>query len=158
MIDADKHSPTFNSYASVEDLKQFAVQRGYTLPDDSVLPSLLFQAMDYLATKRWKGNRTNKNQSLAFPRKGIYVDGELVPDDAIPLPLTHAQCRLAIDSLEHDLTPTVGGEVLSESVSGAVSVTYAEGTNSGSPNITWFNSMLRDFLSGGGMTFKVFRG
>ncbi|WP_338882674.1 DnaT-like ssDNA-binding protein [Xenorhabdus sp. TH1] len=158
MIDSDKNSPTFNSYASVEDLRQFATQRGYSLPDDSVLPSLLFQAMDYLSTKQWRGSKANKNQALAFPRKGIYADGELVPDDVIPKPIIQAQCRLAIDSLEHDLTPTVGGEVVSEAVSGAVSVTYAEGTNSGKPNMSWFYSTLRDFLSGGGATFKVFRG
>ncbi|MEQ1976644.1 DnaT-like ssDNA-binding protein [Xenorhabdus sp. SGI240] len=158
MIDADKNSPMFNSYASIEDVKQFATQRGYSLPDDSVLPSLLFQAMDYLDTKQWKGSKANKNQPLAFPRKGIYVDGEPVPDDVIPTPLINVQCRLAVDSLEYDLTPTVGGEVLSEAVSGAVSVSYAEGTNSGRPNMSWLNSMLRDFLSGSGVTFKVFRG
>ncbi|MDC9615605.1 hypothetical protein PSI19_17345 [Xenorhabdus khoisanae] len=158
MIDADKNSPTFNSYASIENLREFAAQRGYSLPDDSVLPSLLFQAMDYLSTKQWKGRKTNAGQVLAFPRKGICADGELVPDDVIPKSIIQAQCRLAIDSLEHDLTPTVGGEVLSESVSGAVSVSYAEGTNSGRPNMSWLNSMLRDFLSGSGVTFKVFRG
>ncbi|SFU43761.1 DnaT-like ssDNA-binding protein [Xenorhabdus koppenhoeferi] len=158
MIDSDKNSPAFNSYANVDDLKQFAMQRGYSLPDDSVLPHLLFQAMDYLSTKRWKGSKANKNQPLAFPRKGIYVDGGQVPDDVIPTQLINAQCRLAVDSLEYDLTPTIGGEVLSEAVSGAVSVTYAEGTNSGSPNLPWFNAMLREFLSGSGMTFKVFRG
>ncbi|MBD1228660.1 DnaT-like ssDNA-binding protein [Xenorhabdus griffiniae] len=158
MINSDKNSPEFNSYASVEDLKQFAAQRGYSLPDDSVLPPLLFQAMDYLSTKQWKGQKTNAGQPLAFPRKGVYVDGESVSADVIPKQIIQAQCRLAIDSLEHDLTPTVGGEVLSESVSGAVSVTYAEGTNSGKPNMSWLNGMLRDFLSGGGVTFKVFRG
>ncbi|PHM46634.1 DnaT-like ssDNA-binding protein [Xenorhabdus miraniensis] len=157
MIDSDKNSPTFNSYASVEDLTQFAVQRGYSLPDGDLSP-LLFQAMDYLSTKQWKGRKANKGQSLAFPRKGTYADGELVSDDVIPKPIIQAQCRLAIDSLEFDLTPTVGGEVVSEAVSGAVSVTYAEGTNSGKPNMSWFYSTLRDFLSGGGATFKVFRG
>ncbi|MDE9495601.1 hypothetical protein KKJ09_18930 [Xenorhabdus bovienii] len=158
MIDSDKNSPAFNSYANVDDLKQFAMQRGYSLPDDSVLPPLLFQAMDYLSTKQWKGRKANADQPLVFPRKGIYVDGELVPDDVIPKPIIQAQCRLAVDSLEYDLTPTVGGEVVSESVSGAVSVTYTEGTNSGVPNMAWFNSLLRGFLSGGGATFKVFRG
>ncbi|MDX7992885.1 DnaT-like ssDNA-binding protein [Xenorhabdus littoralis] len=158
MIDADKNSPTFNSYASVGDLKQFAAQRGYSLSDSNVLPSLLFQAMDYLSTKQWKGSKTNKNQPLAFPRKGIYVDGELVPDDVIPMPLINAQCRLAVDSLEYDLTPTVGGEVLSEAVSGAVSVTYSEGTNSGKPYFSWLSGVLNGLLDGNGATFKVFRG
>ncbi|PHM22231.1 DnaT-like ssDNA-binding protein [Xenorhabdus ehlersii] len=157
MIDSDKNSPTFNSYASVEDLRRFATQRGYSLPDGD-LSSLLFQAMDYLSTKQWKGRRANADQPLAFPRKGIYIDGESVSDDVIPKPIIQVQCRLAIDSLEYDLTPTVGGEVLSEAVSGAVAVTYTEGTNSGKPNISWFNSMLHDFLSGSGTTFKVFRG
>ncbi|PHM50588.1 DnaT-like ssDNA-binding protein [Xenorhabdus sp. KK7.4] len=158
MIDSDKNSPTFNSYASVEDLKQFAVQRGYHLSDDSNLPALLFQAMDYLSTRQWKGQKSILGQPLAFPRKGIYADGELLPSYGIPVQLIQAQCRLAIDSLEYDLTPTVGGEVLSETVSGAVSVTYREGTNSGTPNMVWLNSLLRDFLSDNGMTFQVFRG
>ncbi|CDH23182.1 DnaT-like ssDNA-binding protein [Xenorhabdus bovienii] len=157
MIDSDKNSPAFNSYASIDDLKRFSSQRGYSLPDGE-LSFLLFQAMDYLSTKQWKGRKSDKEQPLAFPRKGIYVDGELVPDQVIPKPIIQAQCRLAVDSLEYDLTPTVGGEVVSEAVSGAVSVTYTEGTNSGVPNMAWFNSLLRGFLSGGGATFKVFRG
>lgn len=158
MINSDKNSPEFNSYASVDDLAQFAAQRGYSLPEESALIPLLFQAMDYLATKQWKGSRTCNTQPLAFPRAGVYVDGELLPDDVIPKLVIQAQCRLAIDSLEYDLTPTSGGEVLSESVSGAVSVTYAEGTNSGSPNMAWFTAMLRDFLSGGRAVFNVNRG
>lgn len=158
MINQDKHSPEFNSYASIDDLKQFADQRGYAIANDADLSALLFQAMDYLSTKHWKGRRSDKNQPLSFPRKGIISDGEQVPDDEIPKLIISAQCRLAIDALESDLTPTTGGEVLSESVSGAVSVTYANGTNSGTPNITWFNTMLRDFVSGGSARIKIFRG
>lgn len=49
MINDDPHSPDFNSYASIVDLRAFAAGRGYTIPaDDGECGMLLMQAMDFL--------------------------------------------------------------------------------------------------------------
>ncbi|EJD6087690.1 hypothetical protein M0K20_RS18305, partial [Proteus mirabilis] len=51
MIDPDKNSPIFNSYASVDDLKKYAEDRNITLAD-SGLEALLITAMDYLESQK----------------------------------------------------------------------------------------------------------
>lgn len=152
MLVADPHSPGFNTYASVADLRAFAAGRGYTVPaDDDECGMLLMQAMDFLEGKAWRGQRFSTSQPLSWPRSGVRFDGVDLPDDAIPQRLIDAQCRLAIESQEIDLTPSVsgGGAVIAESVQGAVSVQYEPGTNKATPSFPWFYSSLRGLVVGG---------
>lgn len=152
MLVADPHSPDFNSYASVVDLRAFATGRGYTVPaDDGECAQMLMQAMDYLESKIWRGQRSSTSQPLSWPRSGVRFDGVDLPDDAIPQRLIDAQCRLAIESQEIDLTPSVsgGGAVIAESVQGAVSVQYEPGTNKATPSFPWFYSSLRGLVVSG---------
>lgn len=125
MLVTDPHSPDFNTYASVDNLRAFAAGRGYTIPsDDGECGQLLMQAMDYLEGKSWCGQRSHTSQPLSWPRTGVRFDGVDLPDDAIPQRLVDAQCRLAVESQEIDLTPSVagGGAVTMERVEGAVKV------------------------------------
>lgn len=152
MLVADPHSPDFNSYASVADLRAFAEGRGYSIPaDDGECGQLLMQAMDYLEGKTWRGQRSSASQLLSWPRTGVRFDGVDLPHDVIPQRLIDAQCRLAVESQEIDLTPSVagGGAVIAESVQGAVSVQYEPGTNKASPSFPWFYSSLRGLVVGG---------
>ncbi|UBX30805.1 DnaT-like ssDNA-binding protein [Arsenophonus apicola] len=111
MIDSDKNSPTFNSYASVEDLKRYARERGIDIPTDgSHIESMLVSAMDYLTSQPWLGKRTHLTQPLSFPRTGLFYDGVPIENDAIPKQLIMAQCRLAIESENEDLQPTLGAK------------------------------------------------
>ena len=152
MINADPHSSDFNSYASVGDLRAFAAGRGYTIPaEDGECSQMLMQAMDFLEGKAWRGQRSVAAQPLSWPRSGVRFDGVNLPDDAIPQRLIDAQCRLAIESQEIDLTPSVagGGAVTMERVEGAVTVQYEPGTNKASPSFPWFYSSLRGLVVGG---------
>lgn len=152
MLVAEPHSPDFNSYASVADLRAFAAGRGYTVPaDDGECGQMLMQAMDFLEGKAWRGQRYSASQPLSWPRSGVRFDGVDLPDDTIPQRLVDAQCRLAIESQEIDLTPSVsgGGAVIAESVQGAVSVQYEPGTNKATPSFPWFYSSLRGLVVGG---------
>lgn len=152
MLVADPHSPDFNTYASVDDLRTFAAGRGYTIPsDDGECGQLLMQAMDYLEGKSWCGQRSHTSQPLSWPRTGVRFDGVDLPDDAIPQRLVDAQCRLAVESQEIDLTPSVagGGAVTMERIEGAVTVQYEPGTNKASPSFPWFYSSMRGLVVGG---------
>ncbi|MDM3301853.1 hypothetical protein OGV54_20860 [Citrobacter sp. Cc227] len=152
MLVADPHSPDFNSYASVNDLRIFADGRGYTVPaDDGECGQMLMQAMDYLEGKSWRGQRSVASQPLSWPRIDVRFDGIDLPDDTIPQRLVDAQCRLAIESQEIDLTPSVagGGAVTMERVEGAVTVQYEPGTNKAVPSFPWFFSSLRGLVVGG---------
>jgi len=143
MINSDKDSPDFNSYACVSDLKNYAESRYIDITDDNaLLESMLLKGMDYLETRRWLGKRSDSKQLLSFPRLGLEQDGIPVPCGVIPNQLIIAQCRLAIESKESDLQPTLGGEVISERVDGAVTVQYAQGTNTGAPNFVWLKPLL----------------
>ena len=152
MINADPRSPDFNTYASVIDLRAFATGRGYTVPaDDAECGQLLVQAMDYLEGRSWRGQRASASQPLSWPRSGVRFDGVDLPDDTIPQRLVDAQCRLAIESQEIDLTPSVagGGAVTMERVEGAVTVQYEPGTNKAAPSFPWLYSSLRGLVVGG---------
>lgn len=160
MLVTDLNSPLFDSYASLDDLRGYAKTRGYEIPDsDDDCEQLLMQAMDYLAGLSWKGNRKSGDQPLAWPRTGIMFDGYPIIDNAIPKQIVQSQCRLAIDAQNIDLAPVIdgGGDVIQESISGAISVTYAEGTTSSAPKITWLNGALKGFITGAGQ-IRVVRG
>ncbi|WP_347898175.1 DnaT-like ssDNA-binding protein [Enterobacter hormaechei] len=152
MLVADPHSPDFNSYASVSDLRVFAAVRGYTVPaEDGECSQMLMQSMDFLEGRSWRGQRSSASQPLSWPRSGVRFDGVDLPDDAIPQRLIDAQCRLAIESQEIDLTPSAsgGGAVIAESVQGAVSVQYESVTNKATPSFPWFYSSLCGLVVGG---------
>lgn len=149
MLITDPMSPDFNSYASVDDARAFAAGRGYQLPDDDhECEMLLVQAMDYLAGQSWRGSRSSTEQAQPWPRSGVVVDGVLLASDKIPLQIIQAQCRLAVESQETDLTPSFNGgaEVVQEAVSGAVSVSYAPGTSNSGPTFPWLTGLLRGFV------------
>lgn len=160
MLNSNPDSPDFESYASVGDMRELAERRGFLIPNkDSECEQLLLQAMDYLGGLKWKGTRTNPNQPLAWPRTCVVVDGATLPGGMIPKQLIQAQCRLAIEAQEVDLQPSFSGgsEVLQEAVSGAVSVTYAEGSRAEAPTFTWLNGLLRGMTAGSGQ-ISVVRG
>jgi hypothetical protein len=149
MLITDPLSPDFNSYASVDDLKAYATTRGCDIPatdDECVI--LLLQAMDYLSGIEWRGSRSSDSQSQAWPRTGVYYDGVAVPGTVIPRQIVTAQCRLAIEAQEIDLSPSFnsGGDVVQESVSGAVSISYSPGTSKSTPLFPWLNGLLRGFI------------
>ncbi|WP_272691151.1 DnaT-like ssDNA-binding protein [Providencia sp. PROV132] len=145
MIDSDKTSLTFNSYASVADLKAYASARQLTLPNEG-LEGLLIVAMDYLESQKWLGKRTDIHQPLSFPRTGLIRDGIAVSSEVIPQQVIQAQCRLAIESQENDLQPTLGGEIIAERIEGAIDLKYAEGTNTGAPNFAWLKGLLSGLI------------
>ncbi len=102
----------------------FAQARDIALPEKTA--PLLIRAMDYLEGLSWYGRRASATQQLSWPRAGVYVDGYELPDDEIPRAVINAQCMLAVEAIEGDLLASVReAPVKSESVSGAVSTTYA---------------------------------
>jgi hypothetical protein len=107
------------------------------------------------------------SQPLSWPRSGVRFDGVDLPDDAIPQRLVDAQCRLAIESQEIDLTPSVagGGAVTMERVEGAVTVQYEPGTNKAAPSFPgsiprcagWWWAAIRSVSKGADMAINYLR-
>jgi len=137
-----------NSYATEAELTTYATDRGITLtgaPD-----VLLIKAMDWLEVQPFSGSKTDHTQDLQFPRNG---------ETTVPAAIKTAQMVAAvlIDSGEDLLAPQ-GRRVLSESVAGAVSVSYSD-TGRQSTYYPQLAALLRPYLgSAGGSTFEVRRG
>ncbi|THD46647.1 hypothetical protein ERD95_15770 [Enterobacteriaceae bacterium ML5] len=146
MINTDPTSAGFNSYASVNDLTQFAASRGYDVPaDNDECAKLLFQALDYLNGLNWMGARADPNQPLAWPRMGVYIDGERLPHDVIPGQLIQAQCRLAVEAQDGLLDGSFTKGITTETA-GKVSVQFADDA-SGELYFPWLDGLLRGLLS-----------
>lgn len=158
MLDTDIQSPAFNSYASLTECRDYASSRGLSVPDDDdALSTLMLQAMDYLEGKKWKGVPTVPGQNLAWPRSGVVRDYYALPGDSIPSQVKQAQCRLTVEAQTTDLQPSFGSgaEVLSEAVTGAVSITYAEGTRDEPPSFSAVDALLRGLCVGSGQISVV---
>ncbi len=137
------------TYATPEQLEAYAAARGIEL--DRPAAVLLTLGMDYLESKLYTGTKTDPEQPNAFPRNGETA----VPDDIILANLVAATAY----SEGIDLLAPVGPKVLSESVQGAVSVTYSESSPS-TVRVPRLEALLAPYLASTGLganQFKVYR-
>lgn len=150
-------NPAANSYVSEAELTTYASDRGITLTGSTDV--LLVQAMDYIEVQSFKGTKTSEDQPLEWPRTGAYLDGYLIPSDSIPQTLKALQMRLAMDiDAGTDPNGVSDQAVKQETVFGAVSVTYQDGSSVSSIS-KQVRSLLGKLTNGGGMfQFGVSRG
>jgi len=85
--------------------------------------------LDSIARGKWKGVKATAEQALAWPRTGVIdEEGYEVPESDIPTAVAVAACEAALRYyIGDDLMPDSVNNVASESVAGAVSVSYFEG-------------------------------
>jgi hypothetical protein len=91
--------PNANSIATAAEMKTYADLRGLAIPSvESEQESLLILAMDYLKTleKRMKGTRTDVDQTLPEPRQNVWLFGQTVGANTIPIQYKNAQIEAAI--------------------------------------------------------------
>lgn len=89
-----------NSYVTLDQIKAFAVARGYVLPaTDAAIEVLAVKAKDHLEAQRarYKGNKLYGLGFLQWPRSGVRVDGFEIAENVIPDELKNAQCQLCVD-------------------------------------------------------------
>jgi hypothetical protein len=118
-----------NTYATRQDLIEYAALRGLDLSGESVssLDAALIRAMDYLEAQPWQGERVSSTQALAWPRADVWLHQAQLPSTFVPRELVYGQLALAIEARTQDLqpNPTGKGSVIEETVSGAVTVRYS---------------------------------
>ena len=83
-----------NSYASEAELAAYADLRGIVIT--GIESELLITAMDYIESRAFLGTKKSVDQALVWPRNGVYIDGFLIADDAIPQLLKDAQMEAAL--------------------------------------------------------------
>ncbi|OED34518.1 hypothetical protein AB832_07415 [Flavobacteriaceae bacterium (ex Bugula neritina AB1)] len=115
------------NYASVDDLKSYALARGLTLPDDKKCDQLLTLAHDFIETLSYQGAPAHHEQSSAWPRRGAFLNGFMLSAFEVPELVIKAECQAAIDYIDNDLMPTITGQrVLEKSINGVVTTKYAD--------------------------------
>jgi len=92
-------SQTYASYATVAEADQYLSAAAHAdawraITDDDVKGRALVTASRLLDRQRWKGEKTDPLQDLAWPRTGTGVEG--VEDDTIPQDIIDACIELAL--------------------------------------------------------------
>lgn len=136
-------------YATTEAYEDLAAQRGIVLLRPS--SQTLMQALDYMELQVYKGEKTDPDQFLEWPRNG---------DTEIPVKIKLAQMEAAgIYDRGEDPLGTVGQRVIEKTVHGAVTQRFSDSGTS-TPIYRKLNATLRPYLANGGsgMQFEVTRG
>jgi hypothetical protein len=115
-------------YVDETDLTAYAAARGITLTDTESV--LLTKALDWIELQNYQGEKTDPNQALQWPRKGFYLHGVLQGENTVPVLVEELQLQLAID-IDRGTDPNSvrAQDVKQETVFGAVSVTYQDGSS-----------------------------
>lgn len=132
IIEDGTGNPDAESYASAEDLAMYAVKFGVTIPAEvPAQEALLRRAALAMDGMNWKGCRAKGDQALAWPRRGVNIDGENKPSDYIPARIQYGQMALAGEIHTDDIDPIEKrkGAVTLERVDGAVTREYATISN-----------------------------
>ena len=148
------------SYLSVADADSYHTARANSAWADVAEPTkeaALRYATDYLdGTYRWRGEIKEETQALGWPRDGAY-DDEGRELTGLPRTLRHATAEIALAHTQEAINEPQGPRVTSESVEGAVSVTYAdrEGNQGASYPIVY--TLIRGLVRGGTNAVRVRR-
>lgn len=144
-----------NSYLSISDCNNILYDFGYDeLPVGKEEPYIK-QACIYIDSFRakFKGCKSNIDQSLQFPRYDLIIDGILQDSDVIPQCVKIAQA-LAANELRNGnnlySTNKTGQQILSKTVD-VVSITYSEtGVANPAPIFGQIMTQLNPVLKGSG--------
>lgn len=132
IIEDGTSRPDAESYATAQELGAYATRYGVTVPQDEVArEALLLRAALVMEGLSWKGGKTQRDQALAWPRRGVRVDQENMGDDFLPVRIRMGQMALAAEIHADDIDPPEKrrGAVTLERVEGAVTREYATISN-----------------------------
>lgn len=143
----------YASVSTADAYAEFASHAGvWNTSDDDIKEPALVTATRMLNRQRWKGEKTDPTQELAWPRTSTGIDG--VTDTVIPQPVIDGAIELAIALANgSDVQESQNqSQKIASLAAGSVSIAYfrgAEGTPNRWPQIIW--ELLRDYLEGGSL-------
>ncbi|UVK96455.1 DnaT-like ssDNA-binding protein [Pseudomonas sp. B21-048] len=128
IIEDGTGKPDAESYASAADLVMYAGKFGVTIPvDEPTQEALLRRSALAMDGMTWKGRKTDSDQALAWPRRGVELDCQIKPDNYLPARIQYGQMALAAEIHTDDIDPVEKrkGAITLERVEGAVTREYA---------------------------------
>ncbi len=149
-----------NSYNTEAEVVAYAAIYGVTMTTGQA-ETYVLRGRSYLDTQIYQGQQVDFGlQELPFPRKYVYIEDNLLDDDAIPTLLKKAECELAVilfGGQDPQVTITKDDSVLSKKFD-VFEKTYMENAVS-SPIFTRLNAYLGPLLEsgGGGLSFRLDR-
>jgi hypothetical protein len=167
IVETGQIIPNADSYITLVDAKALAAKFLWSLPeDDAKAEAALRNGAAYIDLQEQLlcGTRVSSEQSLAYPRKGVTVNGFPVAEDSIPKQVIKAQVAAAVEyGKGTDVRASSDGRITThEEVVGAVVVEYADnGVTGATVTITSAMDALRPLICGGGnngFQFRVTRG
>ncbi|PBQ00321.1 hypothetical protein CCL17_16935 [Pseudomonas congelans] len=103
IVEEGKGRPGANSYADLRALQFHGSYYRFPIPEVvSEQVRYLMAACAAMNEMRWKGERTSNLQAIAWPRRGITIDGHPLCADHIPYGIRHGQVMLAIEMYARD--------------------------------------------------------
>ena len=138
-------------YVTELELTDYAAARGITLTGTPA--QLLTRSLDWVELQAYQGAKTDSAQALQWPRTGVYIDGTLQDSATVPALVNELQIKMAID-MDQGIDPNAqrAQAVKSETVVGAVSVTYQD--NSASSSVSQQVQAILSKLAGGGSMWQ----
>lgn len=139
------------SYVTAAEATTYHTARGNAAwtGTDTVKEAALLKAAAYLDghyCNRFKGSKYQPlEQTMQWPRAGVFIDGHLLDAYTIPQRLKDAQCELALIALSADLAPPVAAGVKREKVD-VLETEYFAGAPAGTTVYTVVNNLLADYL------------
>lgn len=139
------------SYVSAAECTTYHAARGNAAwtGTDAVKEAALLKAAQYLDghyCNRFKGSKYQPlDQTMQWPRVGVFIDGHLLDAYTIPQRLKDAQCELALIALSADLAPSVSAGIKREKVD-VLETEYFAGAPVGTTVYTAVNNLLVDLL------------
>lgn len=120
--------PGADSYATANELATYAAKMGRTVPDDSEQQEILLRrAYLEMSSLAWKGDTVSIDQTGAWPRNNVCLNGFTLAGNTIPAGVKAGQMALATEIHADDVEAPdqKTGAVTQERVEGAVTVQYA---------------------------------
>lgn len=142
-----------DSYISLDDARALAVKWGLKLPSDNDEAEVALRkaAVYYIGLKEdlFTGNRVSDSQSLSWPREEATRFGVDLADDSIHPDIQLAQVEAAaVYGSGTEVRPADDGrQVTSESIGGAMSISYKNTSDDNNIAITQSDDLLNPFLS-----------
>lgn len=145
-----------NSYVSRVDYIAYAASKGVTIADTEAADYELIKAAEFIDSHepKLKGNRYSRDQSMAYPRTELYIEGWYWSYNEIPRNVILAQMSLAMDiNSGSDLyNPETEKITTVEKVEGAVEVHYAAPSKVVKTSIkTVSNALLNSLMRNSGL-------
>lgn len=149
-----------NSYVSETDMIAYAAARGVTI-EVAEAEQFLIVCMDYLETRLYQGSQVSfGTQPLSWPRNGVYIEDNLLDNDAIPDRLVNALNQLCIELKSgYDALVTITKDDQVKRKSFAVFAKEYFDNASSQPIFQKVNAWLNPLLEsgGGGIQFQIER-